>query len=70
IGWLYEHQTRAQSGDMPSSPPKAPGGVVAHVPDELLGYYEVAKAGASQRGEELVGSSRSGTKGQTEEVWR
>jgi len=50
IGWLYEHQTKAQSGDMPSSPPKAPGGLGADVPDELLGYYEVAEAGASQRG--------------------
>jgi len=68
IGWLYEHQTKPQSGDMPSSPPKAPGVPVAHVPDELLGYYEVAKAGTSQRGKELVGSSRSGARSQTGEA--
>ena len=68
IGWLYEHQTKPRSGDMPSSPPKAPGGLVAHVPDELLGYYEVAKAGASQRAEELVGSSQLGAKSQNEEA--
>jgi len=68
IGWLYEHQTKPQSGDMPSSPPKAPGGLVANVPDELLGYYEVAKAGASQRGKELVGSGQSRARGRTEEA--
>jgi len=68
IGWLYEHQTRPQSGDMPSSPPKAPGGLVAHVPDELLGYYEVGKAGVSQRGEELVGIGQSRATDRTEEA--
>jgi len=62
IGWLYENQTKLQSRDTPSSPPSARGGLGADVPDELLGYYGVAKA-VAKRGGELPGSGRSGASG-------
>jgi len=61
IGWLYENQTKLQSRDTPSSPPSARGGLGADVPDELLGYYGVAKA-VAKRGGELPGNGRSGAK--------
>ncbi len=70
IGWLYENQTKLRSGDMPSSPPNAPGGLGAHVPDELLGYYGVANAAASQRAVGAVGSEQSPARGESGEAHR